>query len=864
MGEVYLAHDTRLGREVAVKVLLEPVSGHRDHRRRFEQEARAAAALSHPGILAVHDVGWHDGSPYIVSELLEGETLRARLGKGPFTAKQALEVAIPLARALAAAHEKGIVHRDLKPANVFLTRDGQVKVLDFGLAKHIPTTGHDSESHVEEGSTASGIVMGTAAYMSPEQVRGQGTDARSDVFSFGVVLYEMLAGRQPFRGDSTADVMAAILHHEPPALTDLEVAVSPQLERVTERCLEKSPERRFQSARDLATTLEAVSDAGSAGRAALSRPLGEALPGRRRRAVWPMLAVLAACLGGLLSWVILRTSSVPKAVMHFSVEVPGDPRFLTVLLSPGGDRIVHNAASGLMVRDLDRPEWRLIPGTADACCPFFSPDGKWIGFTATDGTLKKVALTGGGAPLTLCRGLMLPSYGATWGPDDTIVFTPDNYSGLWQVPASGGQPRALTKPDRARGEKSHRFPEYLPGGGAILFTVGTSRLTQWDDARIEALILRTGERRPVLEGGSTAAYVESGHLLYRRGPSILAVPFDPDRLVTTGAPVTVVDGVHSTTNGPPYFTVARTGTLAYVPQTRDAHRLVLVDRKGAARPLTSFGGLLAEPRVSPDGRSIAVRRLAANDQVWRFDLEREAFSQVTFEWDNTQPVWTPDGEFLIVSSTPGGKLHRVRADGSAASVALSAARGARQSPGSVSADGKLLAYTVTATDTSNDIWFLPLEGGGEARIFLQTPAFERSPAISPNGRLLAYYSDESGRLEVYLRSSPDGGNKVQVSSGGGWDPVWARDGKELFYRAPVEGPRRRMMVADVSTVGPVRVSRGRELFQEGSYSDLGFVSYDVLPDGRHFVMVESDAPPITHFNVVLNWFEELKRLVPAR
>jgi Tol biopolymer transport system component len=329
--------------------------------------------------------------------------------------------------------------------------------------------------------------------------------------------------------------------------------------------------------------------------------------------------------------------------------------------------------------------------------------------------------------------------------------------------------------------------------------------------------------------------------------------------------VTVVDGLSSAGSGSPHFTVARTGTLAYVPQTRDAQRLVLVDRAGEARPLTPFVGFLAEPRVSPDGRSIAVRRGAANDQIWRFDLEREAFSQITFEWDNTAPVWTPDGEFLIVSSTPGWKLHRVRADGSAASEVLSTARGARQYPGSVSPDGKVLAYSATGTSTSDDLWILPLERGGEASVFLQTPAFESSPAISPSGRLLAYQSYESGRLEVYVRSFPDGGNKVQVSSTGAGHPVWARSGKELFYRAFDEDSKGRMMVADVSAGNPVRVSRGRPLFED-SYGDFGLLSYDILPDGEHFVMVEVDreASRITHFNVVLNWFEELKRLVPPK
>ena len=390
-------------------------------------------------------------------------------------------------------------------------------------------------------------------------------------------------------------------------------------------------------------------------------------------------------------------------------------------------------------------------------------------------------------------------------------------------------------------------------------------MAKWDDARIEALVPRTGERRTILEGGTTAVYVPSGHLVYSRGTSILAAPFDLDRLATTGDPVAVVDGVRSAWQGTS-FTVARTGMLAYLPQTGNARRMVLVDRAGAARPLTPFVEFLAEPRVSPDGRAIAARRVAANDQVWRFDIEREAFSQVTFEWDNIAPVWTPDGEFLIVSSSPGWRLHRVRADGSAPPEPLPTGEGTWQHPGSVTPDGRFLAYFQVGKSTKHDIWILPLECGGEPRVFLQTPAFEDHPAISPDGRWLAYQSDEPGRMEVYLRSFPDGGSKVQVSSGGGIHPVWARSGKELFYRAPLGGSKWRMMVADVSPGKPMRIPRGRGLFED-SYNVAGdTASYDVFPDGQHFVMIEVDreASRITHFNVVLNWFEELKRLVPPK
>ncbi len=874
MGEVYRARDTTLDREVALKTLPDELVRQPERLARLRQEARILGSLNHPGIATLHGLEESDGGvPVLVMELVEGETLAERLRRGAFPLRQAVTVAHQIALALEAAHEKGVLHRDLKPGNIRLVPDGRVKLLDFGLARVVRKAAVDSQLATEATPRKeAGAMLGTAPYMSPEQAKGQEADRRSDIWAFGCVLYEMLAGKRTFAGATFSETVALVLDREPDWQA-LPRETPPAALRLLKRCLQKERDKRLHDVADARLELEELR-AGPAPGGVLREP--------RRLALWPMIALLSALLGGFVSWLIQRPPSVRKEVMRLSMEVSGDtnPRQalrqgrithrslaarppLTLLVSPAGERTVYDTPSGLVVRELDKPEGRVIPGTAGAFRPFFSPDGKWLGFIDRDeGTLKKVSLTGG-APLTLCKGVG-NSHGATWGPDDTIVFTPDNDLGLWQVPAAGGEPRELTKPDRTRGEKSHRWPHYLPGGKAVLFTVGTSRLTRWDDARIDVLRLTNGERRTILEGGTTAAYIESGHLVYRRGTSILAAPFDLDRLATTGAPVAVVDGVQSASyGGDPCFDVARTGMLAYSPPNkRGVRRLVLVDRAGEARSLTPFLEYLQEPRVSPEGRVIALVRGAANNQIWRFDLEREAFSQVTFEWDNASPVWTADGEFLIVSATPGWKLHRARADGSGRPEPLLAGKGS-DFPGSVRADGKLLVYTATDTNTKEDIWIVPLERyGGEPRVFLQTPAYEGEPAISPNGRVVAYESDESGQVEVYLRSFPDGGSKIQVSSGGGFNPVWARSGKELFYRARLEGSKRQMMVVDVSPGIPIRVSRGRRLFED-SYADAG---YDVLPDGQHFVMVEIDqeASRITHFNVVLNWFEELKHLVPPK
>jgi serine/threonine-protein kinase len=792
-------------------------------------------------------------------ELVEGETLADRLQRGRFPPQEALTVAREIALALEAAHQKGVLHRDLKPSNIRLLPDGRVKLLDFGLARALREATLDSRLDTETSPHSEpGAVLGTAPYMSPEQARGQELDRRSDVWAFGCVLFEMLAGKRAFDGATFSDTVAAVLEHEPDwqALPPKTPATAL---RLLPRCLQKEKDKRLRDIGDARLELEETLAGAASGEEARREP--------RRDKRWTRMAVLATVLAAILAggglWLIRQPPAAPKEVVHLSMEAWGDLSDLHAapLLAPSGDRIVYMARPSLVIRELKESEWRVIPGTADGNRPFFSPDGRWLGFSAGR-SIKKVSLAGGTpvtgvASVTVRENVGTTRFGASWGPDDNIVYTLDGSSGLWQVAASGGEPRELTKPDRARGEKTHRWPHHLPGGKVLLFTVGTNRSSTYDDARIEALVLGTGARRTVIEGGSAPAYID-GHVLFRRGASILAVPFDLDRLAVTGGPAAVIEGLRSSPTGEPFFTIASTGTLAYVPRIKPSFRLVLVDRAGQARPLTPIdAALLWEPRVSPDGRAVAAIKVAPNNQVWRFDIERENFTRLTFEWDTSAPTWTPDGKFLIFSSGPELRLHRVHADGRGAPEPLSSATGARQYPRSVTADGKLLAY-----EEGEDIWIMPLAPRGEPRLFLQTPASEGSPAISPNGRLIAYQSDESGEMEVYLRSFPDGGDKVQVSSGGGWAPVWPRSGKELFYSVPLEGSKGRIMAVSVSPEPPVRASPARLLF-EHRYEAL---DYDVFPDGQHFVMSETDneAMRVTHFNVVLNWFEELKRLVPPK
>jgi eukaryotic-like serine/threonine-protein kinase len=734
MGEVYRARDTKLEREVALKTLPEDLARQPRRLTRLRTEARILASLNHPGIAILHGLEDFDGGvPVLVMELVEGETLADRLRRGPLPLREALTVAHQITLALEAAHQKGVLHRDLKPANIRLSREGRVKVLDFGLADVVREAFVDSQIDTHTSPSSDGhAVLGTAPYMSPEQARGQEVDRRSDVWAFGCVLFEMLSGQRAFGGQTFSDTVAAVLEHEPD-WSPLPKQTPSLVLRLLRRCLQKDRDRRLHDVADGRLDLEE----------ALSQPTPseEALRTPRFRAVPLTMGVVVATLALVGLGLTGRPSPAPKPVVRLSLERSGEqPGDLVV--DPTGERVAYRTSSGLVVRDLDKSEGRLMPNTAAGFRPFFSPDGKRLGFNdRADSTLKEVSLLGG-SPVTVCKGVP-QLYGATWGPDETIVFTPDSNAGLWQVPSSGGEPRELTKPDHGRGEKSHRWPHFLPGGKAVLFTRGTGRLTTWDDARIEALLLGSGERHTILGGGTSAVYVESGHLVYRRGNAILAVPFDLDRLATIGAPVAVVEDVEpASRDGFPSFTVGHTGMLAFVPHSRSSERLVAVDRAGTQRPLTPFMDAVREPRVSPDGHTIAMRRGAANDQVWRFDIERQALSQVTFEWDNYVPAWTPDGESLIVSSP--GKLLRIRADGTGHPETLLTTPGSTPNTGSVTGDGKIFAYDRQGTTTREDIWILPLEREGEPRIFLQTPAAEIAPAISPDGRSLAYISDESG------------------------------------------------------------------------------------------------------------------------
>jgi serine/threonine-protein kinase len=873
MGEVYRARDTKLGRDVALKVLPEAFAKDPERMARFRREAQVLATLNHPHIASIYGLEDSGGVRALVMELVEGPTLAERLKPGAIPVEEALPIARQIAEALEAAHEKAIVHRDLKPSNVKVTPEGKVKVLDFGLAKAFAgessATDLSQSPTVTAGATREGVVLGTAAYMSPEQARGKPVDKRTDVWAFGCVLYEALTGRQAFSGETVSDTIAAILGRDPDWQA-LPASTPAAIRRLLRRCLERDPKRRLQAVGEARIAIEDT----LSGTAEVGEVREPPLQNVSRRAMLWSLGGLAALSIGVALWTLLRAPSpATRQIARLVVNVPPGDRLAPgplshIALSPDGSRLVYVArgvgTNQLYVRPIDRFEAAPIPGTAGAGSPFFSPDGQSVGFFA-EGKLKKVSL-GGGATLTLCGAPN--NRGGGWGPDDTIIFAPSIITGLFRVSAAGGTPAPLTTVDREKGEFGHRWPETLPGGKAVLFTILTG--TSFDDARIGVLSLETGERRVLVQGGTYARYVPTGHVVYARAGGLLAVPFDLKRLEVTGPPVSILDGVSmNPTYGSAEFSISAEGSLAYVPggSSGGERMLLWVDRTGAAQPLPTPLRSYMSPRLSPDGTRLAVAITGANAGVWVYDLGRGTLTRL-IESPNfiTWPIWTPDGKritFQSAQSAPSSLLSTfwMPADGSDAAEPLTTSEKYRM-PGSWSPDGRTLAFTETDPTTGFHIGVLTLEGDRKTRPFLQTPSNDGGPAFSPDGRWLAYQSGESGRWEVYVRPFPGPGGKLQISTDGGTEPVWARNGRELFYR---NGDK--MMATAVEAKPTFSAAKPRLLFEGHfeAYINSFDPNYDVSSDGRRFLMVKASEQEsaATQLNVVLNWSDELRRLAPA-
>jgi len=873
MGDVYRASDTRLGREVALKLLPEAFARDRERLARFEREAKLLAALNHPGIGTIHGLEEADGVRFLVLELVAGGTLEQRLRRGALPIEDALELTRQVAEALEAAHDRGIIHRDLKPGNIQVTPEGKVKVLDFGLGKAAePVVQSDSDiSHsptLLAGSSQEGVLLGTAAYMSPEQARGRAVDKRTDIWAFGCVLYEALAGKQAFRGETTSDTLAAILKGEPDWAA-LPAATPGRIRELLRRCLAKDPAHRLHDIADARLEIEE----------ALARPEPGALPPTARassRWISPA-AVLTFVLGvaigaGLLGTLGPWPARAPTAQgsLRFALPIPagqlgptGGQGIGRLGVSPDGTRIAYVGNVGgkvqLFLRRVDSFQTTPLPNTDDATDPFFSPDGQWVGFF-TSNKLEKISANGG-APIVLCDAS--GERGGSWAPDNTIVFAGASSAGLSRVSADGGKPEPLTRLDSQKGENSHRWPQVLPGGKAVLFTIKTTKTSTFNEALIAVESLATHERRIVVHGGSYGRYLPTGHLLFSRAGRLLAVPFDLARLEVTGTPTTALEGVMTDPgNGSAQMGLSESGLLAYLPggEYGSNQKLVWVGSGGAEQPLPVPPQAYDSVALSPDGRRLAVAIVAANDDIWVIELDRGTLTRLTFESSNNDaPRWSPDGRrILFVSDRLGPySLFWKPADGSGPDERLLPGQ-AEQAIGSFSPDGRLLAYGELEPMAQQDIWILPLAGDHKPVPFLRTPFNEMEPAFSPDGRWIAYTSDESGRQEVYVRPYPGPGGKWQVSTGGGSRPQWTRDARQLFYRGDNS-----IMVVPVTTRPAFSAGQPR-LFASGQFhaatSGFGW-DYAVAPDGRRVLAIkpsEQQLPP-PQINVVVNWFADLRR-----
>jgi serine/threonine-protein kinase len=865
MGEVYRATDTKLKRDVAIKVLPDDVAEDPERLARFEREAHVLASLNHPHIASIYGLEESGGVPCLVLELVEGQTLAERLGAGAPPVANALGIARQVASALEAAHEKGVIHRDLKPANVKITPGESVKVLDFGLAKALAdesaeVSGDPSHSPTLTAATLAGVILGTAAYMSPEQARGKRVDKRTDIWAFGCVFYEMLTGRQAFPGETASDSIAGILEHEPdwqrlPSTTPLKVR------ELLERCLRKGHRDRLHDIADARIEIEEVLAAPSGAPTLTDVP--SASPGTWLRSLpWAVAALLAVALGGL-SWLHFRPAE-PKIPLRLSVNLPSTVRLYSaesgLALSPNGTRLVitvdRGGTSQLYLRELGKAEAVPLPGTEDGFNPFFSPDGEWVGYTDSGGARLMKVSVGGGSPIVVCDGVKWGS--GSWGLDDLIIYTKEYSSGLWRVPASGGTPEMLTTPDSSQGELGHWWPQILPGGREVLYTSYRSPV---DEARIVVHSLEKREQKVLAEGAIFGRYVPTGYLLYARGTTVFATPFDAEKLEATGPPVPVLDDVaHSPAMGWSPFSIAWNGTLAFVSDSVlfPPQNLMWVGPDGTEQAVALAPQHYLHPRLSPDGRRLA---LSVSEDVWLCELSRGSSTRLTSEKTSENfPVWTADGKRVIYrKEQPQYDLYWRSADGSGPEELLYSTPYDKQ-PSDVSPDGKALVFHETHPDTRNDIWLLSFEGDREPRPLVRTPFTEGMATFSPDGRRLAYVSNESGRCEVYAQAFPGPGGKERISIDGATaSPVWSQDGKELFY---LNGPK--MMAVSIDRERGLMAGSPRVLF-EGQYESERELdpTFDVAPDGR-FLMVK--VPPELaprQINVVLNWSEELKRLVPT-
>jgi serine/threonine-protein kinase len=871
MGVVWKAVDTDLGREVAIKVLPDSLAGDSERLARFEREARLLASLNHPNIAVIHGLHEIEGARFLAMELIQGEDLQQRLARGPLPLDEAEKLAWQVAQALEAAHDNGVIHRDLKPANILLTAEGTVKVVDFGLAKAFSDDSalgaRDSSLSptLTSANTVAGMILGTAAYMSPEQAKGKSVDRKADLWAFGAVFYEMLTGRKAFEGEVVSETLASVLKSDPD-WSALPAATPPALRRLLERCLDKDPRRRLRDVGDARIALEDL----MAGRyqeseVATIPPLRQA----SRLAVAGGLLVgvlVGAAVGALAAW-LLRPAAPRPTARHLEVAVEGDlPLFSEqgsgVALSPEASFLAYPTGMSsdtstfrLNLRSLDRLESLEVAGTTSAYNPFFSPDGQWVGF-ATPNELKKVAVAGG-TPLTLCSVSL--SRGAAWGENGTIVFAPTPNSGLMQIPAAGGTPTPVTELEE--GEISHRWPQFLPGGRRVLFTAYSSN--DRNAGRIEIVDLDTRQRTRLHDGGTYARYAASGHLLFANNSTLFAAPLGSDRLELSALPAPVLPEIAMNSEGGAMYDVASDGTLVYLTGSVASarHLLKWFDFEGQTASVTESAREYVNPRLSPDNRRLAVEVVVeGNRDIWIYDLDRDTQTRLTFgEGQEIFPTWSADGVWIYYGSTAETVgIYRKRTDGSGQEELIFASENkVLLNPYDVSPDGRFLAFHDQSPE--GDLWILPLDGSDPPKRFFQSANFEGDPVFSPDGRWLAYDADDSGRWEVYVRPFPGPGGKWQISTEGGEFARWSADGSRLFYRDREGG----IWSVDVDTRGE-SFSAGRPLRELELPSEyLG--DWDVDAGGSRFIVIQqggaagAGGPNLVKF--AFNWFGEVERLL---
>jgi serine/threonine protein kinase/Tol biopolymer transport system component len=863
MGEVYQAHDTKLGRDVAIKVLPEAFAHDPERLSRFQREAKMLAALNHPNIATIYGLEQSGSTSYLVMELVSGETLQDRVKRErAVPIEEALAISKQIAEALEAAHEKGIIHRDLKPANVKVTPEGKVKVLDFGLAKAFSgdTSMEDMSNSPtwSRAATMQGVILGTAAYMSPEQARGKAVDKRTDIWAFGCVLYELLTAKQAFNGEDITEILAAVVKTEPDWHA-LPSATSAKIRDLLRRCLQKNVRQRIRDAGDVRLELEE----------ALAAP-EDAVPTRsdptlRSKLPWAVAAGLAVLLGVALWGWWRATRPVEQKLqplVRLDVDLGPDVSLTSSLgadeiLSPDGTRLVYVSQGRLVTRRLDQPNAIELAGTQGAYAPFYSPDGQWVAFFA-QGKLKKISVDGG-ATIDLCN--PANGRGGSWGKDGNIIAALSYGGGLSRIPSAGGAPTPVT--ELQSGESAHRWPQILPGGKAVLFTAHTAT-AGFDTANIEVMSLVDHHRKTLQRGGTFGRYLPSGHLIYVNRGTLFAVPFDLDRLEVRGTPAPVLDQVgYNPGNGSAQLDFSQTGTLVYRSGGWGGGLLTVqwLDASGKTQPLLAKPDAYQHPSLSPDGSKLAI----STSDIWVYEWQRERITRLTFGPANSiYPLWSPDGRYILFQA-PGG-MFWTRSDGAGKPQPLTQSKNI-QYPGSFTADGKRLAFMEANPESGYDLWTVPVESdgaglrAGKPEPFLQAPIDQRHPSFSPDGRWLAYASTESGSFQVYVRAFPDKGGKWQISNSGGVIPVWSHNQRELLFRTE-DG---QIMVASYTVKGDSFVADKPRVWSEKRIANLSVnANYDLAPDGKRIAALMLSETPEgqqaqNHVIFLENFFDEVRR-----